>query len=231
MSLLCKSAALAAAAAALLAPGRPSPPPFDFTDAFYLANGIEPSALLMRVGTPARTPADWAIDNSNTDPTRNNVRLLQTTGGFDASGNLIYYSIMGMVDPATFTADAAGRRARQIADAFRAFIFPKTQPDGSIILSPALANRRQDNVFDTRNGYLSNNPLGLWILAFVQYTPAAFTPAGQKILGPLAAKNGVDLDGTPILKSASDIDGLAAKGLVRIVNRDPRGSQGFPWVV
>lgn len=208
-----------------------NPPPFDFSDEFYIQNGIDPAAILKRAGNPDRNPLDWTIDDTNTDLNRRNIRLLQTTGGFNNSGGLIYYSIMGMVMPSTFTNDAAGQQAKEIANRFRAFIFPKRQPDGSVKLDPGLGNRRQDNVFDTRNGYFSNNPLGLWILAFVAYTPQAFTPEGQRVLAPIAAANGTDLDGTPILTSASLIDNLVSQGLAQILTRPLDGSQGFPWVI
>jgi len=210
-------------------------PPFDFSDPFYVANGITPARIRERAGNADRNPTHWVVDNSNTDPDRRNIRILETTGGFNNAGSLIYYSIMGTVFPDTFQRDANGNltpdglRAFNIANSFRAFLFPKRSA-GSI-LSPAPPNRRQDNVFDTRNGYFSNNPLGLWILAFVIYTDKAFTDAGRKELDPIAEKNGRDLDGTPILTSASDIDGLVQKGLVVIRNRALNGSQGFPWVI
>ncbi len=225
--------------------GGANPPPFDFSDSFYLQNGINPANIPMRVGTfdaagnPVR-PNDWVFDGTNTDPTRRGVRILQTTGGFNNAGSLIYYSIMGPVVPGTFSNDAAGARARDIANHFRAFLFPRALTDPACLpssptvnpaLDPKVCNRRQDNVFDTRDGYFSNNPLGLWILAFVVFTPAAFTPEGQKVLAPIAATNGVDLDGTPILTAADQIDGLAAQGFVEIRNRPLDGSQGFPWVI
>jgi hypothetical protein len=209
--------------------GSGNPPPFDFQDSFYMANGISPAAIVARVSGAGATADGSVVDNSNTDPNRNNIRVVSTTGGFNNSGSLIYYSIFGFVMPNTFTNDAAGQNARNIADSFRAFIFPKASA-GSI-LSPAPGNRRQDNVFDTRNGYFSNNPLGLWILKFVIFTPQAFTSEGQAILAPIAASNGTDLDGTPILKTADLIDNLAAQGLVSLVNRPLDGSRGFPWVI
>ena len=216
-------------------PADANPPPFDFSDDYYRANGIDPTKILSRVGNPDRNPAEWTVDNSNTDPNRRNIRDIETTGGFQNNGSLIYYNIMGMVMPNTFERDAAGnltpagQHAKEVANSFRAFLFPKASA-GSI-LSPAPPNRRQDNVFDTRNGYFSNNPLGLWILAFVVYTPKAFTDEGKKVLDPIAAVNGRDLDGTPILTTADQIDNLAAQGLVEIRNRAQDGSQGFPWVV
>ncbi len=217
-------------------------PPFDFSDQFYLSNGINPAAIRERAGNPDRNPTHWVVDNSNTDPNRRGIRILETTGGFNNSGSLIYYSIMGvMPNPDVFTNDAAGVQAQEIANSFRAFLFPKTPRNadcspGNVILSPAPSNRRQDNVFDTRNGYFSNNPLGLWILAFAVFTKDAFTvtPSGCQLipqLADIAARNGTDLDGTPILTTADGIDGLVSHGLVEIRNRPLNGTAGFPWVI
>lgn len=200
-------------------------PPFDFSDAYCRDNGIDPARILNRVNGQDGT----SVFDETSDPTRRGIRVTETTGGFDASGNLLYYNIFGMVMPETFTSDDAGRRAMALANQFRAFIFPKRDGDP---LSPAPSNRRQDNVFDTRDGYFSANPLGLWILAFVSYTEKAFTTQeGQNALADLAAKNGLDLDGTSVITSASDIDNLAQKGLVTLRTRALDGSQGFPWVV
>ncbi len=239
------------ASAALLISGFPvmeaantNPPPFDFNDTFYAQNGVNGPGLRERACNPDRPATHAVLDPPSPDPaTRNTCRILQTTGGFDASGNLIYYSIMAPVFPNDFTNNAAGQRALQIANDFRAFLFPKCVAPGTpgsvlvragcaALKSPALANRRQDNVFDTRNGYFSNNPLGLWILAFVVYTDAAFnTPEGQSELAKIAATNGTDLDGTPILDDASSIDNLVQKGFARILTRAQNGGEGFPWVL
>lgn len=217
------------------ADGGSNPPPFDFSDQYYRDNGFVPENILNRIGTPGVRTTEWVVDNGNTDPNRRNIRDLETTGGWDASGGLIYYSILGMAMPNIFERDASGNltergaHAMEIANHYRAFLFPKSN-GGNPILDPGPPNRRQDNVFDTRNGYFSNNPTGVWVLAFVVYTPQAFTVEGKKILDPIAAVNGRDLDGTPILQSASQIDDLAQKGLVEIRFRAQDGSQGFPWV-
>jgi hypothetical protein len=70
-------------------------PPFDFSNAFYLKNGVDFNHILGRPGNPDRPQAHWITDPSNTDPNRRGVRILETTGGWDKDGNLIYYSIMG----------------------------------------------------------------------------------------------------------------------------------------
>src|SRR5262249_54897812 len=162
-------------------------------------------------------------------PNRRNIRVRETTGGFDADGNVLYYNIFGMVTPSTFTNDDAGRTALGIANSFSAYMFPKVKGDP---LSPALSNRRQDNVFDTRNGYFDKNPLGLWTAVFVSYTPAAFnTEKGKATLADLAAKNGTDLDGTPMIRKAIEVDDLEKKGLAVERKRALDGSQGFPWII
>jgi hypothetical protein len=89
-----------------------NPPPFDFNDAFYTANGIDVTQLnqpgagrfgfFRRFGAPARSPnqANWVVDNSNTDPTRKNVRILATTGGYPDDGTATateFISIMAFV--------------------------------------------------------------------------------------------------------------------------------------
>jgi hypothetical protein len=206
--------------------------PFDFSDAYYLANGINPANIVNRVnGTcPANDmPSCSVVDNSNTDPTRRNIRVLSTTGGFDHDGGPLYYGIFGMVNGNTFTSDAAGQQAMSIANSFTAYIFPKASGNP---LGVNLANRRQDNVFDTRSGYFVANPLGLWQAVFVSFTPAAFNTAqGRSTLAALAAKNGTNLDGTPLIEKAIEVDDLEKKGLVAEQTRPPDGSQGPPWII
>src|SRR5262245_33238539 len=83
-------------------------PPFDFSAAFYRQNVIDPTKILNRVdGT---SPVS-VVDNSNKDPNRRNIRVRETTGGFDHEGNVLFYNIFGMAMPSTFTNDDAGRTA------------------------------------------------------------------------------------------------------------------------
>ena len=209
--------------------------PFDFSDAFYLQNGINPANIWNRVnGTCLTTdmPSCSVVDNSNTDPDRTDIRVLSTTGGFDHEGNPLHYNIFGMVMPSTFTTDAAGAKAQEIANFFTAYIFPKASGNP---LDPSLPNRRQDNVFDTRNGYFVANPLGLWNAVFVSYTPAAVGPNATAVckssLKDLAKKNGLDLDGTPQIHMAVEVDDLEKKGCAAENQRARDGSQGFPWII
>ncbi|HTE20284.1 MAG TPA: hypothetical protein VK689_18110, partial [Armatimonadota bacterium] len=78
-----------------------------------------------------------------------------------------------------------------------------------------LGAMRQSVILDMRNGYFSGNPLGLWIHVWVNYTDRAFnTLDGQRELSDLARRNGRALDGTPILRTQSDIDRLFSRGLI-----------------
>jgi hypothetical protein len=207
--------------------------PFDFSDDTYRANGVVPENIVLRVGTPARA-GDFVIDGTNNDPNRSNVRTIETTPGTTGSSGLTYANIQGVLNSTGFERDGAGnltargRAAFDTAERFRVFIFPKAS-NGSI-LDPFLPNKRQDNVFDTRDGYFSNDPLGLWVAVWVVYTPKAFTAEGKKELNPIAANNGRDLDGTAILTSPSQIDGLVSKGLVELRTR-PVNDGVFRWVI
>lgn len=215
-----------------------NPPPFDFTDQYYRDHGIEPSLLLQRVGTSTNNSLNWTTCQAgdpapcpNTDSNRNQTRVLQTTGGFAFDGSLLYYSIMGFIMPNSFTTDSAGQDALKVANERMAFIFPIRHSDGTYILSPALSNRRQDNLFDTSGGYLGSDPLGLWILGFVELTDFGLSPAGQQILAPYAQSHGVGTDGTPVVQTLDEINTLVQQGVLKIATRNLDGSQGFPWVV
>jgi len=207
--------------------------PWDFSDATYRSFGIAPENIVLHVGSSSRA-GDFVIDNTNTDATRSNVRTIETTPGTTGTSGLTYANIMGVLNASGFQRDnaghltALGQQAFDTAEQFRVFIFPKASA-GSI-LDPFLPNKRQDNMFDTRNGYFSNDPLGLWVATWVVYTPKASTPAGHKVLDPIAATNGRDLDGTPILTSPSQIDNLAASGLIELRTR-PIDDPTFRWVI
>jgi len=207
--------------------------PFDFTDAVYRAQGVVPENIVLRVGDASRS-GDFVVDNTNTDPNRRNIRTIETTPGTTGSSGLTYANIFGVLNSTSFERGSGGnlttrgQHAFDTAERFRVFIFPKAS-NGSI-LDPFLPNKRQDNLFDTRDGYFSNDPLGLWVAVWVVYTPKAFTAEGKKELDPIAANNGKDLDGTAILTSPSQIDNLAAKGFIELRTR-PVDDPVFRWVI
>ena len=196
-------------------------PIFDFSDAFYLQNGIDPTRV---AGRPTGNGVGSVVDTA-TDPTRRNVRVTAVVGGHDDGGNPILFSILGTVQATGFTNDAAGRTARQIADKYVAYIFPKA---GSNPLSPAV--KRQDELIPLNNGYFSNDPTQVWREVFVNYVPAAFNTAdGRKVAQDLMARNGPDADGTPMIRTTGDLEKAQKAGLVTVTRRADDGSQGAPW--
>src|SRR5262249_44333744 len=91
-----------------------SGPPFDFSNSFYLANGINPSNIQQRVGTSTSASA-FVVESSSPDANHTNDRITETTGGVDRSGNVLYYTINGVVNPHTFTHDTARPKALALA--------------------------------------------------------------------------------------------------------------------
>src|SRR5215467_13058241 len=119
-----------------------NPPPFDFNDAFYTANGIDVRnldtaaagrfGLFRKTGPPARDgQVNWVIDNSNTDPDRKNVRILATTGGYIDDGTgapTQFISIIAFLLNQNFFTGVANARGIQMADIvgnFEAYAAPR----------------------------------------------------------------------------------------------------------
>lgn len=191
---------------------------FDFTDEFYRQNGVDPTLIQgRRQGVAPRGTIDAPFF-----PFQRNVRTLQLNPAYNHSGALTYWTVMGDLFVSSFTKDEAGQRARQIADNMPLYVFP-TRTGNPI----GLGNNRQADIVDMRNGYFSNNPLGLWLHIWVSYTDRAFNTAeGKKALADLQKKNGLALDGTPIIRTLSELDNLFSKGFAAKRFRNPDGSEG-----
>jgi hypothetical protein len=208
----------------LIANAKPEDRLYDFTDAYYQQNGIDPASIEGR-----RNGADNAsVFDTPFFSFQRNVRALLTLPAYNASGATNFFTVMGGFNASAFTNDAAGQRARVIAESYIEYIFP-TRGGNPI----GLGNSRQSGILDMRNGYFSNDPLGLWLHVWVSYTDRAFNDReAQKVLSRLAQKNGLALDGTPIIKTVSDIDNLVSKGYMvkRTAARD--GSDGVvPYAI
>jgi hypothetical protein len=130
--------------------------------------------------------------------------------------------VMGDLDNNSFLNTRAGQRARDIANSYILYVFP-TRTGNPI----GLGNNRQADIVDLRGGYFSNDPLGLWLHVWISYTDAAFnSKAGVKMLGALERNNGLASDGTPIIKTLSELNNLLDKGLAVKRFRNPNGSEG-----
>ena len=240
-------------------------PPFDFSDAFYRANGINVDELdsaasqrfgLARFMGPPAGPGqhNWVVDKSNTNPDRNNIRILASTGGYkdDTGSPTQFISIIAFLhDRNIFTpanqsggaGNARGLAMQDIADTFEAYAAPKqVDPDGIFrptpcasigdpvevakgncfsVASEATPNLRQDWRFSTNRtaidgsdgpllqSYFGDNLLGLWSVTYFWYTAAGFgpkqTPDCKAALDFLAARNGLTLDGTPVIKTGAEL--------------------------
>jgi hypothetical protein len=182
---------------------------YDFTDAYYLENGVNPALIEGRM-----EPGPTAVNDTPIFPFQRDVRALLTLAAYDHSGNINYFTVLGGISAAAFTADAAGQEARAIADSFIEYLFPKQGTD------PIGFDFRQSSLLDMRNGYFGGDPLGIWIHMWVNYTPKALnTRAGRRAVNEIARKNGRDFDGTAIIATLSDIDTLLSKGLITLTSR------------
>lgn len=210
-------AAVAFASPAALA-SDPNLPPFDFSDEYYIANGIDPTTL---IGRPTGTGPNSVIDDRENGPNFNNIRILAHAAAYDHSGHPIFFYVTGLPTLASFMTE----EALEIAESYDVYEFPRAAnaPFG-------IFPKRQDLIADLRNGYFSNNPLGVWRVKIVHYTAAAFdTEEGRETLAELAEDNGYDLDGTPLIRTISEVEDLLDDGLVTIEIPAMDGSQGLRW--
>ncbi|HKV39280.1 MAG TPA: hypothetical protein VJX67_08710 [Blastocatellia bacterium] len=100
-----------------------------------------------------------------------------------------------------------------------------TMGDGSTpcfpVTSVATPSLRQDWRFSTNRspidgsspfGYFCDDLLGMWIITYFWYTNDGFGPNQtsqcQQMLAALGQKNGISLDGTPIIKTADELNFL-----------------------
>ena len=210
-------------------------PAFQFSDDFYAANGIDATELRnqengatapSRFGAFYRGLGDAGIASGVAPDDRfiDNTRITIHNMGTNAAGEMLFYP-----DPPAFFFESAflNEETKDLTNGSFVFLFPRTVPgpnpvagcDGSPVsgdlLGPAPCNRRQDNIFDTGNGYLTSNPLQLWRMMFVTWDgPDVDTPECQAKMAELLAKNGADLDGTPILKTVREVLDVAGPDVV-----------------
>lgn len=196
---------------------------FDFTNAYYWQNGVDPTKIVgRRTGTDGRSVFDTPPFSYQL-----NVRPTGAIPAYGHNGSIHFFSVLGTLNATSFTNDAAGRRAKRIADTYIEYLFPNRTGNQ---ISPG--NVRQSAVLDMRNGYFSNNPLGLWLQVYITYTDRAFnTSDGRKMLAELERKNGLGLDGLPIVKTMSELDKLVSKGFVAKRSRKEDGSEGTRYSI
>lgn len=218
-------------------------PAFQFSDEFYVANGIDPEEMRRQENgatAPSRFGAFYrgvgdagtAAGEASDDRFINDTRITVHNMGTNAAGEMLFYP-----DPPAFFFESAflNNETRELTNDSFVFIFPRTKPGPNPVagceaapfaddqLAPGPCNRRQDNVFDTGNGYLTSNPLQLWRIMFVTWDgPDVDTPACQAKMAELSHRNGVDLEGTPILKRVREVLEVASSDIVAGQGADER---------
>jgi hypothetical protein len=229
-------------------------PPFDFNNAFYTANGINLTVLdnagsarfglFRQTGPPAPHGfVNWVVDNTGTNPDRNNIRILATTGGYsdDPTQPTQFIAIIAFALNQGFFDGVANARGLQMVDIvgnFEAYAANKqfvngvfagtpcgTMGDGTTpcfpVTSVATPTLRQDWRFAVnRNaidgsapfGYFCDDLLGMWIITYFWYLDTGFGPHQtaqcHQMLAALQGKNGLSLDGTPVIKTPDELNFL-----------------------
>jgi hypothetical protein len=210
-------------------------PGFQFSDAFYTANGINAAEIRnqengatgpSRFGAFYRGVGDAFVAPGTAPDSRfiDDTRIQIHNVGFQAAGEMLFYP-----DPPAFFFESAfmNPETKDLTNRSFVYIFPRAVQYNSTIagcnnaptafdfLDPGPCNRRQDNMFDTGNGYLTSNPLQLWRVVFVNWDgPDVGTPACQARIAEMAARNGLDTDGTPIFNTTREILDVASGDLV-----------------
>lgn len=192
---------------------------FDFIDPYYFQNGVDATRI---VGRRQVTGDGRSVFDTPNFWFQRNVRAARINPAYSDNGTPTFWAVMGDIDNSGFTNDAAGQNAKVLANRYTLYVFP-TRTGNPI----GLGNNRQADIVDLSGGYFSNDPLGLWIHVWISYTDRAFnTRDGQKALADLQNKNGLALDGTPIIKTLSDLNNLLSKGFAAKRFRNPDGSEG-----
>jgi hypothetical protein len=175
--------------------------PFDFSDKFYQENGIEPEFIVnRRDGMDKQSVAD-TID----DPRFRGVRILGVFPAYNQEGKIFYWNLYGEFSRDAFRVDAVGDRAAQLAHLYPLYIFPSVNKD---------AEFRQAHLIHLRDGYFEKNLLGLSVQVLVEFTDRINTEDGRREMAALAQRNGYSGDGTPIIKTALEIEDLTQKNYV-----------------
>ena len=177
--------------------------PFDFSDKYYYVNGVLTDTLIGRKnGADGESVFDWTYDRRYS-----NVRITATLPAYDSSGAAVFWNYYSGVPKYGFTEDDNGQHAISVAYLHPLYIFPSaTMKEGD----------RQAALVRMDEGYFEKNILGIAAVFLVEYTDKVDTESGQVILKTLASRNGISTDGTPIIRTAKEIDGLLEEGLITL---------------
>ena len=188
--------------------------PFDFTDKYYSANGVDSRFVRSRRdGTDGMSVFDYSEV-----PYYRNVRVTATWPAYAPDGSVLFWNLFAEFDKDAVIIGPEGYRALDVAQAFPMFVFPSNElPDSD----------RQSPMIRINDGYFEKNPLGVAVVYSVVFTELANTDKGQAIMKLLETRNGLSVDGTPIIRTAAELDELRDLGVVDIRVRQ----NGTPFIV
>jgi hypothetical protein len=176
--------------------------PYQLTDAFMLANGIDPDRIIGGAGPggggggPQTGPGGGNIQDldeyGNPDPTGcDEFHTSWRRGTYEAchfyDGSPCYFTVNGQLDQDSFTDDDAGRRAFEIGEHFVIYEMVQNGPpelavDPDVPIQPIATNPfwggfavgTQTKIINAGSTYWQDNPSGIWKIGFVRFTGKAF---------------------------------------------------------
>lgn len=114
--------------------------PFDFSDKYYEANGVQPYLIINR----ANGSDGKSVFTKNANENYRDVRFIETLPAYNYDGSLLYFNNYGEIFDRDFVIGASGDEALRIAQSFPMFVFPSTT---------VKASNRQANLIDAHEGY------------------------------------------------------------------------------
>ena len=177
--------------------------PFDFSDKYYQSNGVIAEMLIGRKnGADGESVFDFTNDRRHSD-----VRIIATLPAYDTHGGSIFWNYYAGLSKAGFTLDTYGQKAASIAYSYPLYVFPS---------AVVKASDRQAALIKTSDSYFDGNPLGIAAVHFVDYTGLISSPKGQMFMEILRKRNGLSLDGTPIIRTVEELEELREAEMVEL---------------
>lgn len=192
--------------------------PFDFADEYYMKKGVWPERIIGR-----RDGIDgWSVFDKASEERHRDIRLTATMPAYGPTGEILFWNPYGELTRESFIKEESGEAAMQAAARFPVFFFPSATARG---------NERQAALIEVGEGYSEKNPLGIGLAISVEYTSEIMTDGGRRLMEELGKRNGLSLDGTPILRTAKEIYEMTRLGMVKQRVRGNEGTAGSPYVV
>jgi hypothetical protein len=173
--------------------------PYEATEDFMLANGVDPTKILSSFGDPfggGFPNAPWSGDfDENDDPVpcdefHTHKRRTRYEACHFYDGSPCYFTTNGQLDQNAFTADEAGRIAFDIAEHFVIYEIAQNTEQVSPFPLPfgtweppaffadsfccGFAVGTQTKILNARGTQFTDNPLGLWKIGFTSFQQKAF---------------------------------------------------------